>query len=186
MEFVLGVALFWMPLFFGVLVIGFSLIRAVQVTQVCRDAGHMYAYGIDFTLPNYQTLLASMAQGYTLTSTGNAVVILTTVTYISQTDCQNCANVNQIVITRQIVVGNSSIRASSFGTPPAGEMGTSGNVTSAGYLNDPQCQAVNFSSVIPLNDTNKYAYVSEMWVNSPDVKWWSFLGSMAISARSIF
>ncbi len=191
MEFVLGVALFWVPLFFGILVIGFALIRAVQVTQVCRDAGHMYAYGIDFTLPSYQTLLASLAQGYSLTSTGNAVVILSTVTYISSNDCvaggypSNCANANQMVITRRIVVGNSSIHSSSFGTPPAGDMGTDGNVTAAGYLNDPQCQAANFSNVIPLGDS-QYAYVSEMWVNSPDVNWWSVLGTTALSARSIF
>ena len=190
-EFVLGIALFWVPLFFGVLVIGFGLVRAVQVTQVCRDAGHMYAYGIDFTLPTYQTLLASLAQGYTLTSSGNAVVVLSTVTYISSTDCQaggyppTCANVNQMVITRQIVVGNSSIHGSSFGTPPAGDMGTDGNVTAAGYLNDPLCQASNFSNVIPLTD-GQYAYVSEMWVNSPDVNWWSVLGATALSARSIF
>ncbi len=191
MEFVLGVALFWIPLFFGVLVIGFALVRAVQVTQVCRDAGHMYAYGIDFTLPSYQTLLASLAQGYNLTSTGNAVVVLSTVTYISSTDCQaggytsNCANVNQMVITRRIVVGNSSIRSSSFGTPPAGDMGTDGNVTAAGYLNDPACQAVNFTNVIPLTD-GEYAYVAEMWVNSPDINWWNVLGTTAIGARSIF
>lgn len=192
-EFVLGASLFWVPLFFGTLVIGFSLIRAVQVTQVCRDAGHMYANGIDFSLATYQNLLASLAQGYTLTSNGDGVVVLSTVTYISLTDCQaggypgGCANQGQMVITRQIVVGNSSLHASSFGTPPAGDMESngSGNVTSAGYLNDPACQAAHFANVIPLSD-GQYAYVSEMWVRSPDVSWWSFLGNAQLSARSIF
>lgn len=192
-EFVLATSLFWLPLFFGTLVVGFSLVRAVQVTQICRDAGHMYANGIDFSQTTYQNLLASIAQGYTLTSTGDAVVVLSTITYISPTDCtaggysSNCANVRQMVITRQIVIGDSGIHASTFGTPPAADMASdgSGNVTAAGYLNDTRCQATGFSSVIPLTD-GQYAYVAEMWVRSPDVSWWSFLGNTQINARSIF
>src|SRR5690349_11516666 len=86
-EFVLAFSLFWLPLFFGTLVIGFSLIRGVQVTQICRDAGHMYSYGIDFSQQSYRNLLAGIAQGYNLTSSGNGVVVLSTVTYITSTDC---------------------------------------------------------------------------------------------------
>lgn len=193
MEFVLSVSLFWVPLFFGTLMIGFSLIRAVQVTQVCRDAGHMYSYGVDFSQTAYQNLLASLAQGYTLTSTGDAVEILSTVTYVSSTDCtaggysSTCANAGTMAITRQIVIGNSSLHASSFGTPPAADMASdgSGDVLPAGYLNDAHCQAANFSNVIPLTD-GQYAYVSEMWVASPDVHWWNVLGTTHLSARSIF
>lgn len=192
-EFVLCVSLFWVPLFLGTVVIGFNLIRAVQVTQVCRDAGHMYSYGIDFSQPAYQNLLESLAPGLNMTSTSSGasgVVVLTTVTYIDSTNCtaggysSNCANVNTTVITRQIVVGNTSLHASAFGTPPSKYLDSEGNVSPAGYLNDTTCQATGFSNVIPLV-SGEFAYMSEMWVTSPS--WWSYLGTTEqVSSRSIF
>ncbi len=122
-EFVLCFALFWVPLFLGTLVIGFNVIRAIQVTQVCRDAGHMYSYGMDFSQSAYQNLLVSLAPGLNMTvSGGKGVVILSTVTYVDQTDCTaggypHCANLNQTVFTRRIVIGNSGLYSSAFGTP---------------------------------------------------------------------
>lgn len=186
-EFVLSISLFWVPLFLGTLVVGFGLVRAVQVTQLCRDAGHMYSFGMDFSQPAYQTLLANMAQGYTLTSTGNAVIVLSTIEFIGPNECSGCTNENTPVFTRQIVVGNSSIHASSFGTPPSADMNSdgSGDVLQSAYLNDSRDQATGFSNVIPMTD-GQYAYVAEMWVQSPDVRWWSFLGQTSLSARSIF
>lgn len=195
MEFVLGFALFWIPLFFGTLVIGFNLIRAVQVTQVCRDAGHMYSQGIDFSLSVYQNLLVDLAAGLRMTvNSGNGVVILSTVTYIGPNDCtaggyqantSSCPNMNQTVFTRRIVVGNQSLHASSFGTPNSGDMDSGGNISPRGYLTHTANRATNFYSVIPLA-SGEFAYVSEMWVTSPDISWWSFLGTTGSAARSIF
>lgn len=190
-EFVLCVSLFWVPLFLGTVVIGFNLIRAVQVTQVCRDSGHMYSYGIDFSQPVYQNLLVNLAPGLGITTSGgNGVVVLSTITYIGSNDCiaggypSNCANVNTTVITRQIVIGNTGLHASVFGTPPGQFMDSSGNVSPAGYLNNTTCQAKGFSSVIPLV-SGQFAYMSEMWVTEPNL--WNYLGtSTGISARSIF
>jgi hypothetical protein len=42
-EFVFS-TLFWAMLLMGVSVIGLNLVRSLQVTEVCRDAGHLYAY----------------------------------------------------------------------------------------------------------------------------------------------
>ena len=190
-EFLLSLSLFWIPLFLGTLVIGFNLVRAVEVTQVCRDAGHMYSYGIDFSLAAYQNLLVSLAPGLGMaTGGGNGAVVLSTITFIGPNDCKaggypsNCTNVNTPVITRQIVIGNSSVHASAFGTPPSKYMDSSGNVSPAGYLNDASCRALGFSNVIALS-SGQFAYLSEMWVKSPS--WWSYLGSTTVvSARSIF
>jgi len=197
-EFVLCIGVFWMPLFLGTIIIGFNLIRAVQVTQVCRDAGHMYSYGKDFTQPTYQNLLVSLAKGLNMTTTsGNGVVILSTVTYIDTTQCKaggyssTCPNYQKLVFTRRVVVGNSSLHLSTFGTPNAGFLDGSGNVRSGdnngtqGYLNDASAIASGFSNVVALS-AGQYSYVSEMFVQSPDYDWWSFLGSMGVSARSIF
>ncbi len=191
----LGVSFIWLPLFLGTLVIGFNLVRAIQVTAVCRDAGHMYSYGIDFSQAAYQNLLVDLATGLKMTTSGgNGVVILSTVTYVGPTDCTaagytanttSCPNLNQIVFTRRIVIGNSSLHTSAFGTPNSSEMDSSGNISAAGYLTDATNRAGTFSSVIALT-SGEFAYVSEMWVTSPDFNWWSALGQTGASARSIF
>ena len=36
------------PIFLGLIVTGLSLVLANQVTEICRDTGHMFAYGVDF------------------------------------------------------------------------------------------------------------------------------------------
>lgn len=194
-EFVVCFALFWVPLFLGLVVMGFDLIRAMQVTQVCRDAGHMYSYGMDFSQTAYQNLLVSLAPGLNMTTTGgNGVVILSTVTYIAASDCtaggyqatqSSCANLNQTVFTRRIVVGNSALHASAFGTPSSSDMDSSGNISSAGYLNNSNDRAVGFSNLIPLQ-SGQFSYMSEMYVQSPDVSWWSYLGTAWANSRSIF
>lgn len=200
-EFVLCFGLFWVPLFMGMLVIGFNLIRAVQATQVCRDAGHMYSFGVDFSQIGYKNLLASLAQGLSIDPTGTGgrgVVILSTVTYVDATQCQaggypvTCPNRGQIVFTRRIVVGKSSLHSSAFGTPNASLIDSAGNIRAgnntgtSGYLNDSSTIANGFSGVLSLTSGQQYAYISELFVQSSDYDWWSFLGPLQVSARSIF
>ena len=194
-EFVLCFGLFWVPLFLGTLQIGFNLIRAVQVTQVCRDAGHMYSRGTDFSQSSYQNLLQSLAPNLNLLTSGNAnaTVILSTITYIQQTDCvaagyPTCSNAGQFVVTRRITVGaNSGLPASAYGTPAQSTYAdSSGNITVAGYMNDTSTQAPAFANVIPALTSGQYAYVAEMYVQSQDYNWWSFLGTTGVSARSVF
>ncbi len=193
-EFAFAFVLFWIPLFLGFLVIGFNLIRAVQVTQVCRDAGHMYAGGIDFSQSTYQNLLVDLAIGLNMTTTGgNGVVILSTVTYVSASSCTaggyqadqtHCPNLNTIVFTRRLVIGNSSLHSSTLGNPNGADMDSSGNVSNTGLLTDTKNQVSGFSSVIPMT-SGQFAYIAEMFVNSPDTSWWPGV-TPQISARSIF
>jgi len=195
MEFAFCLTFFWLPLFLGTAVIGFNLVRAVQVTQVCRDAGHMYASGIDFSQSTYQNLFVSLAIGLNMsTNGGNGVEILSTVMYVDSTACTtggyqadstHCPNLNKIVFTRRIVIGNSSVHSSNLGNPVPADMDSSGNVSVAGYLTDTGNQVANFSSIIPLS-SGQFAYVSELFVSSPDTSWASFLSTPTIAARSIF
>jgi hypothetical protein len=195
LEFAFCVTFFWMPLFLGMIVIGFNLIRAVQVTQVCRDAGHMYANGIDFSQSAYQTLLINLAIGLNMsTSGGNGVEILSTVMYVNAAACtaggytansSNCPNLNKIVFTRRIVVGNSTIHSSNLGNPISSDLDSSGNVSVSGYLTDTRNQVAGFSNIIPLTG-GQFAFVSELFVSSPDTAWCPFLSVPTIAAQSIF
>lgn len=193
-EFVFS-GLFWIPLLLGTMVLGLNIIRAIQVTQVCRDAGHMFSYGIDFSQAANQNLLLDLAQGLNMTTTtGNGVIILSAVIYVDSTACAagglqanttSCPNMNQEVFTTRLVVGNSSLHASNFGTPNAGDMDASGNIQPSIYLTDTSTRALGFSNLISLS-TGETAYLSEMFVVSPDLDIWSFLGSAGANAQSIF
>ena len=194
-EVCLCLTLFWTPLFIGTYQIGFNLIRAVQVTQICRDAGHMYSLGTDFAQPQYQALLRTLMPGsMNATSGGNTAVYISTVTYVDANACTagglsantaSCPNLGQAVFSRQIPLGNTSLRASSFGTPacPAASnytCSTSYELTNSGAI------AQGFLNVIPLTSSSQYAYMSEMFVRSADLSFFSSLGTTGEYARSIF
>lgn len=198
-EFVFCVGLFWVPLLLGTVTVGFNLITAVQVTQVCRDAAHMYSQGIDFSQTTYKTLLVNLAPDLGMAATGGkGEVILSTVTYIDDTDCSaaglngtSCANRHQYVVTRRIIVGNSGtgFPASDFGTPSSSILDSSGNVKSSSggtpyYLTNTSAQAGTFQTATGLTLTSQhYAYTAETYVQS---SYWTSLGTRGIAARSIF
>src|SRR3977135_1631859 len=56
------------PLLLGVFVLGFRLIRSLQMQQVVRDLGHMYIRGIDFRNPGPVSNAQTMAQSFDLTA----------------------------------------------------------------------------------------------------------------------
>lgn len=193
-EFLLAAGLLLVPLLLGTMFFGMSLVRANQVTELCRDAAHMYAYGVDFSQSSSQNLIVQLAQGLNMSTTGgNGVIILSTVTYIADADCvsggysdpSTCPNDKQTVFTNRIVIGNPSLSTSAFGTPSSGIVAANGNITNTNYLKDTSARAVGFSNLIALS-SGQYAYVAETFVNSPDFNVWKFSGSGLISSRSIF
>jgi Flp pilus assembly protein TadG len=193
-EFLLAAGLLIVPLLLGTIVFGLSLVRANQTTEVCRDAAHMYAYGVDFSQTASQNLIIQLAQGLNMTSTGgNGVIILSTLTYIDDTACKGggysdpttCPNRGHTVFTNRIVIGNSGLKTSAFGTPNAGIIRSNGNIANTDYLKDSSANATGFSSLITLS-SGQYAYMAETFVNSPDFNLWKTVGTGIISARSIF
>jgi hypothetical protein len=201
LEFAFCMSFIMIPLLMGTLVIGLNLVRAIQVTEVCRDAGHMYSYGVDFSQNTQKQMLVKLGPTLGMTTTGgNGVVVLSTVTYIdnctpgtipADTSCKNYGN---YVFTRRLVVGNTSLHASAFGTPGTIDA-TTGNIAEAIYLNDSTARAAGFDNLFPLDATGNsplprskdhFAFMSEMWVTSPDLSFWGYLGTMGISSRSVF
>ncbi len=193
-EFLLT-SMIWVPMLLGIIFIGFNVVRAIEVTQICRDAGHMHAYGVDFAQPANQQLLVRLASDFTFSATGgNGVVILSTITFVGPQDCQaagrmantsQCANLNQPVFTRRVVIGNRQLRTSAFGTPQSSSIDADGNISSSAYLNDLGDRANGFTSVLPL-ETGQFAYLSEAYFASPDLDWPGFLSGSGTYSRAIF
>jgi len=188
-EFALVMALL-MPLLLGSVGAGLNLIRSIQVVQVCRDAGHMFSRGVDFSDPANKALIERLAQGLDIrVEGGTGVVILSTVLMVGPDQCAaggipagSCTNLNQPVIVKRVVIGNSAARASAFGTPPPSLLDASGNVSN--YLTNTGARATGFHAVLPLQPGDT-AYVAEVYVPSAD---YSFLGSAnsGVYSRTFF
>jgi hypothetical protein len=187
--------LFWVPLLLGTIVLGLNISRGIRVTQLCRDAGHMYAYGVDFSQTANQNLLLRLANGLNITATsGNGVIIFSTITYIAANDCtagglqpnsSSCPNLNYLVVTKRLVIGNPTLTTSAFGTPKSTDMDSTGSITSAKFLTDATTRATGFSTLMSIA-SGQYAYVSETYFASPDYDWQGFLTGTGVAARSIF
>jgi hypothetical protein len=132
------------PLFLGTAVIGINMVQTLVNVQLARDAGHMWARGVDFGQVGNKKLLEAVGSGVGLSATsgsGNAVVILSVVTYIDKGMCASdgkvdgsgnpsgCTNYQKWVFTQRVVIGNSGVRTSNFGTPPSGILDSAGKVS---------------------------------------------------------
>jgi hypothetical protein len=145
LEFALS-SLFLIPLTLGSFVLGMALTKFLQVTAVARDTGSMFVRGVDFSQTSYQKVIGRIAYGMGMTdangnivtdATGRGVVIISQVMRIGEADCAGggfvapnytgCANKWKAVITKRVVVGNSQLRSSSYGTPRSGIINQSGD-----------------------------------------------------------
>ncbi|MEO8025121.1 MAG: TadE family protein [Bryobacteraceae bacterium] len=145
--------------FFGTVSFGISLGRYIQVVQVCRDVAHMYADGVDFSQSSAKALAVQLAQGTGMTAAGgNGVVVLSRVRQVYTADCTaagygTCPNNGQIVFTQRLTIGNTALRASSFGTPAAAILNAQGNINASVYLQ-------NTNSTVRANSTLASLYTS--------------------------
>ncbi len=196
-EFVLATGLLIMPIFFGMIMIGLSLILANQVTEVCRDTGHMYAYGVDFSQATSQNLVVNqIGQGLGMATTGGTgIIYLSTITYVNGTSCTSagyaansgsCPNMNHYVVVKRLTIGNTSIAASTYAPSiTASDIQSNGDIGSASYLTDTSVQADSFANLITLS-VGQYAYVSQMYVNPPNVGLWALFPSNVVTALNVF
>ena len=161
------------PLLLGVGAVGIRLGRTLQATQLTRDVAHMYALGADFSLPGTQAVATSLSRDFNLTGTGRAVLLFSRVFKVQQTDCtaaglQNCPNLNLAVFTQRIAIGNPALRTSAFGTPPAGYLGSGGNIAPADYCQQTSLLAAGFESVLALA-AGQSSTVVEGFFAMPDI-----------------
>jgi hypothetical protein len=167
-EFAL-ILLVLVPLLLGTGVVGVNMIRTLQTVQLARDAGHMYARGVDFSQPGNQTILMQIGQsvGLVAGSAGSAVVTLSSLTYVDTAACASvgdvdangrptsaCTNFGDWVFTKFMVIGNASLRRDGIGSPlvsgPTGVTvnATTGQISAAQYVTKAGAVAT-FSSINP-------------------------------------
>ena len=165
------------PLTLGTGVIGINMIRTLATVQLARDAGHMYAHGLDFSQPGNQTILATVGSNLGLSATGGsgqAVVILSALTYVDLNACtlagavdshgnpSGCTNYQKWVFTQRLVIGNPAVRTSNYGSPlTSGPTGvkvdsTTGKISLSDYVTKAGAVA-QFNSINPYSVVNGQA-----------------------------
>jgi Flp pilus assembly protein TadG len=204
-EFTLSLS-FLIPLLIGTFVFGFRLVQAQQIDQITRDLAHIYSRGnVDFTGvtnstgPNEANELAGQ---FGLTSTGQSCVIFSTITLETAAMCNlgtgtssnTCTNLGQPVITQQIAIGNATSNQSAFGTPSStgslpATSGVSNNYnyspTNAQLAENTYTVANGFSSILTLT-SGQFAYVVEMYDNTPGLSVGGITGKPQVYARAVF
>lgn len=183
-------ATFLLPVLFGTIVVGLNLGRSIQASQVSRDAGHMYALNVDFSDPGNRNIIERLALGLNIRNDGGTgVLILSTVTFIGQAECDAaglagsaCVNLNRAVFIHRLVIGDGLAHASAFGTPNAALINSAGRVSN--YLTDTSARASGFVELLPLQ-AGEVAYVSEVYVPSTEYGMPGFSGT-GVYSRTVF
>ena len=182
-------ALIWLPLLLGTAVFGVDLVQAIQLSQLSRETGHMYAYGIDFTQPQNAPLLQRLALPLNIQQ--NGAIVLSKITLVTQSDCNAasnniCANKDKYVFTSIYVFGNHTYAQTKLGNPQ-GYLFNGTAIKESDYLSQPALVATNFSSVLTFvpNQPGQYAFISEVTLNSQAVAWSDFSNTGSY-ARTIF
>ncbi len=158
-----------MPLALGGGAIGVNLIRTQGTVQLARDAGNMYSRGTDFSLSGSQAVLNRLGANVGLNGgSGNALVILSALTYVDVNACSaqgqtdsngnptsGCTNYQYWVFAQRLQIGNQSIRTSNYGSPltsgPNGvTLDAKGNVSPSDQVMKSGARAI-FSSANGIN-----------------------------------
>jgi hypothetical protein len=170
-EFVLAGSFIFVPLLVGTVTVGMSVLEAIEVTALNRDAGHMFAQGVDFSQGANQNLLVKIAGNLNISPTGGDGVVI-----LSEIDG---TGTNTGVIARRFVIGDATLRASSFGTPDMIDSG--GTVTS-----DASATATNFTPAVMPMVNGQVAYVAETYFNTSAYDWVGLLRGTGIYVRAVF
>ena len=168
------------PMFFGMVILGMSFTKALQIIQFNRDMAHMYAMGIDFSSTPAQSLATQMQQTSGVYSPGNTVLILSQIKKVYQADCDaqsmsSCPNLDQQVFVQRLLQGTSGLRASSFGTPAAAYMNALGNIAPSDYLTQSSLIATN-AGTLPAVGSGDSVWVAESYISLPSLAYLSPLG----------
>ena len=194
-----AVSIVVVPLFFGMVGTGIQLGRMNEAVQICRDAGHMYARGVDFSQVGNQNILVTLATGTGMTvSGGNAVIIMSQIIQVYGADCTAvgiglgaCSNSGKLVFVNRLVTGNAGLRSSNYGTPPSPMVNSLGNIAAPNYLTSASLVVTGSlgteltAAGLTLNDGD-VAYLTELYESMPDLSFLGVGGSSGVYAKVIF
>ncbi len=161
-------AIFLLPLSIGVVLVSRNASQSDEAYKISHDLASLYAQGMDFSQTANQNIALSVAEGDGIDiQDGKCVLILSKIRMVHASDCASngaarCSNQGYAVVTERYVLGNRSLRSSSFGTPAKIDA-ASGKV--GDWMNDLSARAGNFVSGLKPGEVT---YAAECYLTSPD------------------
>ena len=170
---------FLVLLVIGSFATGMVMDRHLVVSQLVRNAGNMYARGIDFaSTVNKQVLLRSASGLNIQTAGGQGVVYLSLVV---KAPPGSGANQNQPVIAQRFVVGNTAIAASRLGTPPVNANGSVPN-----FFNDLNARATLPAAISAGLGPNQRVFVAEVEYEPTELQFAPIVAPNRMYSRAFF
>ena len=194
-------SIFLVPLFMGTVTTGVGLGKSIQVSQVSRDAGHMFVRQVDFSQASNKEMIVRLSRGLNMTLTGgNGTVVMTQVLMIGPTECaaaglnaSSCSNMNFPVVTQRIVIGNSGLYTSAIGNPNAGLLNPDGTIDASDYLTNTSCRANTLSTGGPNPTTGQLtlqnaerSFISEAYFTVPQLSFLNHNAPVNLYTRNYF
>lgn len=161
-------AIFLIPLSLGVVLVTNNATRGDYAYKITHQIGSMFAQGLDFSRTANQNIALSVAEGIGIDlHEGKGVLILSKIRMVHSSDCSDgttgvCKNQGYPVVVERYVLGNRSLRASSFGTPVTLDP-NSGRVRD--WMNDTSARASNFISGLKPGEVT---YAAECYLTSAE------------------
>lgn len=177
----------YVPLLLGLVVVGLGTINRLQLDQLVRDVGIMHARGVDFADNTGRDLFVKLTKGSVFVAGGdppayNGTVIISTVRYVSETDCNGCSNVNTPVVTYRTVLGDPALHESRFASP--GTVGGDGRVTD--WRNDASARAPGILGFISGMQPGDEAFVAEGYMKTPGMSFPTINATTEVQSWAIF
>jgi hypothetical protein len=175
------------PLLIGLAVVGISTINRIQLDQLVRDVGIMHARGVDFSTASGRELLLKLTEGSPFQASDNppvynGTVIISTIRMVRDTDCSNCSNVGQPVVTYRIVLGDPNLYGSRFSQPA--NIAEDGRVPN--WHNDATARAPGIADLIVGMQPGDEAFVAEGYMRTPSIAFPQVNSQAEVASWAIF
>lgn len=199
---------FLMFLLTGSFTVGMSLNRAIQASNVVRNANVLMSRKVDLSRAENQRMLIRSASGLGMNVTGTYVpdpagkgaIILSKVVRVGNVQCSvgipgwngnaaSCPNHGQYVIAQRISMANTTRWGSAIGSPNS-TLATDGTVSDADIANVTTNRATGFPQLptgtgVVYLDNDSFAYIGEIFADLSELTFLPWVDAPEIKMMNI-
>ena len=163
----------------GTFAVGMLLDRHMTVTQLVRNAGNMFARGIDFSLDSNKQVLLRAATNMNMTINGGDGVVYLSLVVIAPPGSGD--NEGLPVVAQRFRIGDSQVAISQIGTPP---VNADGSVPD--FFNASNARATLPTAITNELQANERVFVSEVFHEPKQLLFPGIVAPEIISAIAYF
>ncbi len=199
---------FLMLLLTGSFTVGMSLNRAIQASNVLRNANVLMSRKVDLSRSENQLMLIRSASGlgmnisgsHTPNPSGKGALVLSKVIRVGPVQCSvgisgwngtqaTCPNFGEYVIAQRIKIANTTRWGSAIGNPTSA-LASDGSVSDADIATVTTNRAIGFPQLstgtgIVYMDNDTFAYIGEIFVDVSELNFLPYVSAPEIKMMNI-